>query len=112
MQQGTNTIKTLIIEDDPSSLILLKEFIKDFPYLNVVGEAKTIKEAEELVKANNEAELVFLDIDLHGVNALDIVKYLKPKTKILFITAHPEFAVKAFEYNTIDYIIKPISFDR
>lgn len=112
MSSNTKSIKTLIIEDDPSSMILLKEFIKDFSYINIVGEATTIKEAELLVKNNNEVELVFLDIDLNGVNALDLVKYLKPKTKILFITAHPEFAVKAFEYNTIDYVIKPISFDR
>ena len=112
MSQNIKTIKTLIIEDDPSSLVLLKEFIKDFPYLSIIGEAKTIKDAESLAKNNQDAELVFLDIDLHGVNALDVVKHLKPSTKILFITAHPEFAVKAFEYNTIDYIIKPISFDR
>jgi len=108
----TNSIQTLIVEDDVSSLILLKEFLKDFTYVNVIGEAKSIKEAEDLVKKNNAVDLLFLDIDLHGVNALDIVKHLTPKTKILFITAHPEFAVKAFEYNTIDYIIKPISFDR
>jgi two-component system LytT family response regulator len=112
MSQSNKNIKTLIIEDDPSSMMLLKEFIKDFPYINIIGEAKTIKEAESLTKENQDAELVFLDIDLHGVNALDVVKYLKPTSKILFITAHPEFAVKAFEYNTIDYIIKPISFDR
>lgn len=112
MSSNPKSIRTLIVEDDPSSMILLKEFIKDFSYVDVVGEANTIKEAEELVKANLDVELIFLDIDLHGVNALDVVKYLKPKTKILFITAHPEFAVKAFEYNTIDYIIKPISFDR
>ncbi|MEI6594072.1 MAG: LytTR family DNA-binding domain-containing protein [Bacteroidota bacterium] len=112
MSQTIKNIKTLIIEDDSSSMVLLKEFIKDFPYINVIGEARTIKEAESLAKNNQDAEIVFLDIDLHGVNALDVVKYLKPSTKILFITAHPEFAVKAFEYNTIDYIIKPISFDR
>jgi two-component system, LytTR family, response regulator len=112
MSQTIKNIKTLIIEDDSSSMVLLKEFIKDFPYISVIGEAKTIKEAESLAKNNQDAEIVFLDIDLHGVNALDVVKYLKPSTKILFITAHPEFAVKAFEYNTIDYIIKPISFDR
>jgi two-component system LytT family response regulator len=112
MAQTITNIKTYIIEDDPSSMMLLKEFLKDFPYVEVIGEAKTIKEAEDLAKKSLEPDLVFLDIDLHGVNALDIVKHLNPKTKILFITAHPEFAVKAFEYNTIDYIIKPISFDR
>lgn len=109
---SNNKVKTLIIEDDPSSMILLKEFLKDFSYVEVIGEANTIKDAESLVRKNQDVELVFLDIDLHGVNALDIVKYLKPTTKILFITGHPEFAVRAFEFNTIDYIIKPISFDR
>jgi two-component system LytT family response regulator len=112
MSNNATNVKTLIIEDDSSSMFLLKEFIKDFPYIDVIGEATTIKEAELLIKDNQNAELVFLDIDLHGISALDILKYLKPKTKILFVTAHPEFAVKAFEYNTVDYIIKPISFDR
>ena len=105
-------IKSYIIEDDPSSLSLLKGFLKDFAFVDIIGEASTVKEAEELMKNNQKVELVFLDIDLHGLNALDIVKYLKPQTKILFITSHPEFAVKAFEYNTVDYIIKPLSFDR
>jgi len=102
----------IIIEDDPSSLELLKEFLKGFPYIDIIGEARTISEADSLTKAKNDTGLVFLDIDLHGVNALDILKNLKSNTKIIFITAHPEFAVKAFEYNTIDYILKPISFDR
>jgi two-component system LytT family response regulator len=106
------TINALIIEDDASSVTLLKEFLKDFSYIELLGEASNIKDAESLIKNNPKVDLVFMDIDLKGANALDLIKHVGPKTKVLFITAFPDFAVKAFEYNTIDYIVKPISFDR
>jgi two-component system LytT family response regulator len=108
----TTTVNALIIEDDASSVTLLKEFLKDFSYIELLGEASNIKDAESLIKNNPKVDLVFMDIDLKGANALDLIKYVGPKTKVLFITAFPDFAVKAFEYNTIDYIVKPISFDR
>lgn len=107
-----NTLNTLIIEDDAASVSLLKEFLKDFNFITVLGEANNLKEAETLIKTHNGVELIFMDIDLHGANSLDLIKFVNPKTKILFITAFPDFAVKAFEFNTIDYIVKPISFDR
>jgi two-component system LytT family response regulator len=107
------TVNALIIEDDASSITLLKEFLRDFSYVQILGEASNIKDAEALIKTHNKvADLIFMDIDLKGVNSLDLIKYVNPKTKVLFITAFPDFAVKAFEFNTIDYIVKPISFDR
>jgi two-component system, LytTR family, response regulator len=106
------TVNALIIEDDASSVTLLKEFLKDFSYVQLLGEATNIKDAEALIKEQNKVDLIFMDIDLKGVNSLDLIKYVNPKTKVLFITAFPDFAVKAFEFNTIDYIVKPISFDR
>lgn len=106
------TVNALIIEDDSSSIILLKEFLRDFSYVQILGEASNIKDAEALIKTHSKVDLLFMDIDLKGVNSLDLIKHVSPKTKVLFITAFPDFAVKAFEYNTIDYIVKPISFDR
>ncbi len=105
-------VQALIIEDDAASVTLLKEFLKDFGYIQVLGEASNFKDAENLIKENQKVDLLFMDIDLKGANSLDLIKYVDQKTKILFITAFPDFAVKAFEYNTIDYIVKPISFDR
>lgn len=106
-------VKTLIIEDDAASVALLLEFLKSFEFISVQGTANTLKEAEELLKEHaSQIDLVILDIDLQGANSIDLIKYLGNKTKILFTTSFTEFAVKAFEFNTIDYIVKPISFDR
>ena len=106
------TVDAIIIEDDSSSLALLKEYLKDFTYIKLLGEATNIKDAEFLIKNNPQVDLVFMDIDLNGTKALDLMKLIHHKTRIIFITAYPDFAVNAFEYNTIDYIVKPISRDR
>lgn len=106
------TVNALIIEDDAASITLLKEFLKDFSYINMLGVASNIKDAESLIKSHPKVDLLFMDIDLKGANSLDLIKHVDPRTKVLFITAFPDFAVKAFEFNTIDYIVKPISFDR
>jgi two-component system LytT family response regulator len=105
-------IKTIIVEDDPISLKLLKEFLKRYDFISVVGEATTFADAQKVLKNQSEFDLLITDIDLQGANALDLIKYIKPNTQILFTTSFAEFAVKAFEYNTVDYILKPISMER
>lgn len=108
-----SNINTIIIEDDAASVNLLTEFLKNFDFITITGKSGKYKEAEALLKAESEnVDLVILDIDLEGANSLDLIKFLKPRTKILFTTSFTEFAVKAFEFNTIDYIVKPISYDR
>ena len=109
-QQGI--IRTIIIEDDPISMKLLKEFLKRFEHIEVINEATNFQDAEEVLKSKQVFELLITDIDLQGANALDLIKYVSPTINILFTTSFAEFAVKAFEYNTIDYILKPLSFDR
>jgi two-component system, LytTR family, response regulator len=110
---SNTTINTIIIEDDSASMTLLTEFLKSFNFIQIIGQATKLAEAEQLVKdLQHQIDLAVLDIDLKGASSLDLIKFFKPKTKILFTTAFPEFAVKAFEFNTIDYLIKPISFDR
>jgi DNA-binding LytR/AlgR family response regulator len=108
-----STVNTVIIEDDAASVALISEFLKNFDFIHIIGKAGSYKESGELLQSvSEEVDLVILDIDLGGLNSIDLIKYLRPETKILFTTSFTDFALKAFEYNTIDYIIKPISFDR
>lgn len=110
---NNSIVNTVIIEDDAASVALISEFLKNFDFIYIIGKAGRYKEAGELLQSvSEEVDLVILDIDLEGSNSLDLIKYLRPETKILFTTSFTDFAVKAFEYNTIDYIVKPISFDR
>src|SRR5690606_38910685 len=94
-------IKTIIIEDDASSIKLLREFLKSFDFVDVIGEASTYQEAEVLIKSSGKLDLIFMDIDLNGASGLDLITHVNPQTKILFITGYADFAVKAFEFNTI-----------
>lgn len=110
--ESKKNIKTIIVEDDPASVKLLKEFLKSFDFVEVVGEATTYQDAEKLIKSSGKIDLIFMDIDLNGASGLDLIAFVNPQTKILFITGYADFAVKAFEFNTIDYIVKPISFER
>jgi len=106
------SIRTIVVEDDQISMKLLKEFLKKFPFIQIIAEATSFQEAERALLLNKNFDLLITDIDLQGANALDLIKYVDPSTNILFTTSFSEFAVKAFEYNTIDYLLKPISFDR
>lgn len=105
-------IRTIIVEDDPISMKLLTEFLKRYDFIQVIDQASTFSHAEEILKKNKDFDLLITDIDLQGANALDLIRFVKPKTQILFTTSFAEFAVKAFEFNTVDYILKPISIDR
>lgn len=90
---------------------LIKEQLKNFDSLEVVGSADSLKTAKESIE-ESDPEIIFLDIDLNGASSFDLIPFIKPTCKIVFITASPNQAVKAFEVNATDYILKPISMDR
>lgn len=102
----------IIVEDEESNLQLLKHFILKFCLnINIVGEAKNI---EDGIKTINETkpDILFMDICLNNdlvFTILDSVDF--SEIEIIFITAHNEFAINAFKYNVIDYILKPISIE-
>jgi two-component system LytT family response regulator len=112
MTSDNRIIKTVIVEDDPISMKLLMEFLKRYDFIEILDQASTFDIAEEVLKKHKDIDLLITDIDLQGASALDLIRFVKPKTQILFTTSFAEFAVKAFEFNTVDYILKPISIDR
>jgi len=76
--------------------------------IDVVGEAKTVTQAAELVHAK-KPDVIFLDIQLPGETGFDLLEKISPACKIIFVTAFDAYAIRAFEVNALDYLLKPIN---
>jgi len=103
------TLKTLIVDDESLARRGLLHRLKDIEDIEVVGEARNGREAVILIRELNP-DLVFLDIQMPGLSGFDVVQQLDIDTMpiVLFLTAYDEYALKAFEVNALDYILKPI----
>ena len=103
--------RVLVVEDDLMTQELIKEQLKNFDALEVIGSADSLLSARDMIE-EKDPEIIFLDIDLNGASSFDLIPYIKATCKIVFITASANQAVKAFEVNATDYILKPISLER
>ncbi len=101
------TINAIIIDDERPARKELLFLLKEHPEIAVVGEADNLKDAVALVQSK-KPELVFLDIQLTGENGFDLLKEVCVDFKIIFVTAYDEFAIKAFDVNASDYLLKPV----
>jgi two-component system, LytTR family, response regulator len=100
-------MEVVIIDDERLAREELKSLLKDFSFIDVIGEAKNGIEGIDLIK-KNQPDLVFLDIQMPGMTGFEMLQQLDEIPKVIFITAYDEFALKAFEVNALDYILKPI----
>lgn len=102
-------MKTLLIEDEERSLTLLRNQVKRYcPQLDVVAESHTIEQGSELLRLH-QPDLVFLDICFGNRLVFELLDQLDfSDFRIIFVTAYDEFAIKAFQYNAVHYILKPI----
>lgn len=107
-------ITAIHIEDEPRNIELLENLVKTHcaDLVSLQGNARNIKEALALIKAK-KPQLIYLDIELNQGNAFELLETLKEldglNFRVIFITAFNEYAVKAFRYNAVDYLLKPIS---
>lgn len=103
--------KVIIVDDEQAGRQLIKEYLKDYPDLIILGEANNGVDA---VKMINEftPDLVFLDIQMPGLTGFDVLKHLKELPQIIFSTAYDQYALKAFEVHAVDYLLKPYTKDR
>ncbi len=104
-------MKVLIIEDSRLARLELKELLQAYPQLQLVGEAADVPTALKLVAAK-QPDLLLLDIDLGGATAFDLLAELVFVPKIIFTTAFAEHALQAFNYPTVDYLLKPVTAER
>ena len=107
----TEKIRALIVDDEPTAREILKTHLQAIPFVNVLDEFKNATEALAYLKIN-PVDLIFLDINMPGVSGLSFAKLIKKEVKLIFTTAHREYAVEGFELEAVDYLLKPISFDR
>jgi two-component system LytT family response regulator len=105
-------IKTILVDDDKTSIVTLKALIGGhFPKINIVGIAETVAQAVTLID-EEKPDLVFLDIHLpdgEGFDVFDKVEY--QEFKVIFITAHDKYALRAFEFSALHYLVKPVTFE-
>lgn len=104
-------IKCLIVDDEPLSRQVLKGFVSDHPDLELAGECKDALEAMSFLEKHG-VDLLFLDINMPKLSGVNFYKTLQNKPEVIFTTAYSEFAVEGFELNAIDYLMKPIAFER
>lgn len=105
-------IKCLIIDDEPSSQTVLKKFVADVNFLELVGVCNNAIDALQVLKQNQSIDLLFLDINMPKISGLTFYKSLQNPPHVIFTTAYSQYAVDGFEVNAIDYLLKPFSFER
>ena len=104
-------INCVIIDDEPLARKGLREYISDVDFLHLAGEYDNPLKATEMI-SGGEAQLLFLDIQMPKITGLDFMKTLQRPVPVIFTTAFPQYALDGFELNALDYLVKPISFDR
>lgn len=104
-------MKAIIVEDSRLARQELKTLLKDFPKIELIGEAVNAEEAQQKIEHLNP-DLLFLDIQLPGRNGFELLERLDEVPQVIFTTAFDQYAIKSFEYNTIDYLMKPIRKER
>jgi two-component system LytT family response regulator len=100
-------MKAIIIDDERLARVELKRLLTPFKEINVIGEAVNVEDALAKISELNP-DLIFLDIQMPGKNGFELLEELDSVPRVVFTTAYDEYALKAFEYNALDYLLKPI----
>ena len=103
--------KAIIIDDEPLSREIVKAYLKSFPEIEVVQECGDGFEGVKAIQ-QHQPELIFLDIQMPKITGFEMLELIDQKPAVIFITAYDAFAIKAFEANAVDYLLKPVSQER
>lgn len=104
-------IRCLVVDDEPLALHILEDYISKMPFLKLVKATTNPIEALTMVQAA-EADLVFLDVQMPELTGIQFLKIANGKAKVILTTAYPQYALEGYELDVVDYLLKPIAFDR
>lgn len=104
-------IKCIIVDDEPLAVQLLSDYVSKIDHLELAGSFSNPIEALSFTQSN-AVDLIFLDVQMPELNGVQFAKVIGQKSKIIFTTAYPDYAVEGFELNAVDYLVKPITLQR
>ncbi len=104
-------INCIIIDDEPLARKGLREYVTDVDFLNLTGEFEHPLKATAALSEGN-VQLLFLDIQMPKITGLELLKTMHNPPPVIFTTAFPQYALDGFDLNALDYLVKPISFER
>ncbi|MBN2429918.1 MAG: response regulator transcription factor [Acidobacteria bacterium] len=107
----TETLKCLVVDDEPVALDILQDYIDKVPFLQLAGACRSALQAMELLR-ERPVELFFLDINMPDLTGLQFLNILENPPLVIFTTAYSEYALDSYDYDAVDYLLKPIEFDR
>ncbi len=102
----------IIVDDEPDAISVLETYVQDVPFLKLSGTFREPLVALEFLKRSPEVDLVFLDINMPKLSGIQFTKLLENKPQIIYTTAYSEYALESYEYSAVDYLLKPIEFER
>lgn len=100
--------RALLIDDEPLARMELRRLLAAHPQVTIAGEAGTVADARQRL-GRADYDLVFLDIQLRGGSGFDLLDSVRPEAQVVFVTAYDRFALRAFEVNALDYLLKPVA---
>jgi DNA-binding LytR/AlgR family response regulator len=104
-------MRCIVIDDEPFALNLIKDYVMKTPYLELIESfTNPFKALAYLI--NNQADLIFLDINMPELSGIQLLNSLPYQPKVIFTTAYPEYGAESYEYNAVDYLLKPIKYER
>jgi DNA-binding LytR/AlgR family response regulator len=104
-------INCIAVDDEPPALAQMEDYISRVPFLNMMASFDNAFDTLEFLKTN-DVDLLFLDIEMEGLTGLQLLSVLKNKPRVVLTTAYDQYALKAFDLDVSDYLLKPISFER
>lgn len=104
-------INCIAIDDEPLALDIIREYASKVPFLNLMKTFDNALESIDFIR-NNTIDLIFLDIQMEELSGIQLLNALKTRPYVIFTTAYDEYAVQGFELDVVDYMLKPISFER